>query len=404
MSMWNSINQFIRGGWRTYGPAGGDIPGPFDSRSDPLYDSVAADTAIKLSAWWACLHLRAETLGTLPINVRDKNKKVLDDHPLQRVLKYSPNVMQTGAEYLSQQIAHVDMHGNGYSIIHREGDRIVMLEPVPNADEVTLVQGKRLSNIKYQIGTDKFFPEEILHQRGFTFNNYMGISRLSIGQAILASQMTGNAYAQKAFKQGLKVGGFFKVERSLEKPELDEFKKRLDIYALPENAGKWMALLKGMEPVGGAQFAIKPAEAELLASRYFGIEEICRLCNVPPQLIGHSDKASSWASSLENINLFFLIYSLMPTIVRFEQRFNKMLLSADDIGRGVHVKFNFAGLVRGDLRTQMMMFASGLQNGYLNRNEVRDLLDRAGIGPEGEKYLVQMNMAQTGDKPPVANE
>ena len=232
----------------------------------------------------------------------------------------------------------------------------------------------------------------------------MGISRLSIGQAILASQMTGNAYAQKAFKQGLKVGGFFKVERSLEKPELDEFKKRLDIYALPENAGKWMALLKGMEPVGGAQFAIKPAEAELLASRYFGIEEICRLCNVPPQLIGHSDKASSWASSLENINLFFLIYSLMPTIVRFEQRFNKMLLSADDIGRGVHVKFNFAGLVRGDLRTQMMMFASGLQNGYLNRNEVRDLLDRAGIGPEGEKYLVQMNMAQTGDKPPVANE
>ena len=171
MSMWNSINQFIRGGWRTYGPAGGDIPGPFDSRSDPLYDSVAADTAIKLSAWWACLHLRAETLGTLPINVRDKNKKVLDDHPLQRVLKYSPNVMQTGAEYLSQQIAHVDMHGNGYSIIHREGDRIVMLEPVPNADEVTLVQGKRLSNIKYQIGTDKFFPEEILHQRGFTFNN-----------------------------------------------------------------------------------------------------------------------------------------------------------------------------------------------------------------------------------------
>src|SRR5690606_19569285 len=138
-----------------------------------------------------------------------------------------------------------------------------------------------------------------------------------------------NKSAMLAFKQGLKVGGFMVNEsnRDWTTEELKASSDRIAHFSRPENQSKWMHLLRGQKPVAGAEFAVKPAEAQLLESRYFGIEEICRLFNVPPPLIGHTSKASSWASSIENLNLHFLVYSLQPTLIRCEQRVEKKLLT-----------------------------------------------------------------------------
>jgi HK97 family phage portal protein len=131
----------------------------------------------------------------------------------------------------------------------------------------------------------------------------------------------------------------------------------------------------------------------LLESRYFGIEEICRLYGVPPPLIGHTSKASSWASSIENLNLFFQMYSMQPTVIRAEARISKKLLTPYDIAAGVQPKFAMQGLLRGDLKSRTLFYASGLQNGYLSQNDVLDFEDRPGIGPEGDIYRVQLNMS-----------
>lgn len=147
-----------------------------------------------------------------------------------------------------------------------------------------------------------------------------------------------------------------------------------------------------MTPVAGADFRIKPSDAELLQSRYFGIEEICRLFGVPPQLIFHTDKSSSWASSAEQINLQYLMYSLQSTLVRMEKRMERQLLTAEDRARGLQIKFSIQGLLRADLKTRQAFYASALQNGYYSRNEVRDLEDRGGI-PGGDEYTIQTNLA-----------
>ena len=153
-------------------------------------------------------------------------------------------------------------------------------------------------------------------------------------------------------------------------------------------------MLRGLKPLAGTEFSVKPSEAQLLESRYFGIEEICRLFNVPPPLIGHTSKASSWASSLENLNLHFLIYSLNPSLVRNEQRIEKKLLTPAEIASGVQAKFSLQGLLRGDTKTRQAFYASGLQNGYLCQDEVRDFEDMPALpNGEGQVYRVQLNMA-----------
>jgi HK97 family phage portal protein len=393
MSIWRRIF----GGWKTHGPGTLGMTAGFDSHdSSQAYDPVDADTALKLSAVYSCVSLRAEVIGSLPVHVRDAKKNVVRDHPAYAILHDSPNAMMTPAEWLSMQQAHVDMQGNGVSIVTRRSNGTpISCEPVdPESVDLTTTKSGRY---KYKIGNDNYDPEEILHLKSFSMDGLRGLPRLDIGSCILSSQVSANSAAARFFRNGLKIGGFFVPEISNPTPEqLLEFNTRLDRFGLPENAGKWLTLLKGFKPVSGAEFRIKPAEAELMQSRYFGIEEICRLFNTPPQLIGHSDKSSSWASSLENINLFFLMYSLQPSFIRHEQRFNKTLLSAADRAQGLHCKFNLQGLLRADAKVQAMMFSTGLQNGYYSINDVRDLLDRAGIGEEGDEYRVQMNMAPAG--------
>lgn len=398
MSIWRRVLGSIRGGWKTHGPGASSVDGAFSSDED--YDQfVQAECALRLSAFWACVNLRAETVGSLPLHLRDKNKNIIREHDLYDVIHNSPNSMQTSPEFWSMMTANVDMHGNGYSeIVRRSNKSIISLEPPIPVDEVELMQRKS-GRYYYKVGqTREIEIENMFHMKGFAIEGFLGISRLEAGRQILSSQISANKSAQIAFKQGLKVGGFFEMEQNLDDPQLEKLKSRLAEYGKSENGGKWMTLLKGMKPVAGASFRVKPAEAELLASRYMGIEEICRLLATPPQLIGHSDKASSWASSLEQVNLFYMAYGLQPGLVRTEQRIVKSLLSISDRAKGIEPRFAMQMLNRVDMKSKLAFYASALQNGYYNRNEIRDFEERAGI-EGGEKYTVQLNMADLKDMP-----
>lgn len=389
MSIW----QRIKGGWKTYGPNALIGNGAFSTDDDSPFGSVSLADALNLSAYVACLNRRCETIGSLPLHLRDGEKNLLKDHDLYSVLHESPNAMQTAEEFWSLQTANVDIHGNSCSIIERRtrDNSVISLEPIFDTEMVTLHQRKS-GAWYYRVGKEEYEPNRILHLKGMSVDGFWGLSRLAMGRQILQAQLTANDFAMRQFKNGTKIGGFFEMDRDPNDGKVKEFQERMEKYSRAENSGKWMMLLKGMKPIGGAEFRAKAIDAELLNSRMFGIEEICRLCNVPPQLIGHSDKASSWASSLEHINLFFLMYSLQPTFVRFEGRIRKSLLTSRDKTLGLEPKFAIQGLLRGDLKARQAFYASALQNGYYNVDEVRDLEERAKI-PGGNVYRVQTNMA-----------
>ena len=84
----------------------------------------------------------------------------------------------------------------------------------------------------------------------------------------------------------------------------------------------------------------------MLESRAFSIEEICRWFRVPPFMVGHTTKQSSWASSLEGMNLQFLTHTLRPLLVNIEQEIGRCLLDSDD---EVFAEFSVEGLLRADI-------------------------------------------------------
>lgn len=363
----------VRGGWKTIGPNQIQGNGAFSIDSvNELYQSVSQEVALKISALYACLKLRAETIGTFPIHILDNNNNKLVDHDLYSLLRAQPNRNMTGPDYFSQSVANFDMMGNSYSLIGAwENGEAHTLTPLESERVKPRLNDSGL--IQYEYDGDILPSEKILHVRGFGMNGLVGIPLLQAARNVLAGQVDSNDAAARMFRQGMNVGGFFTLPVTQSNPTMaqrSEFDTLMRSFSSAENMAKWMMLLPGMEPVANQAFRINPVDAELLMSRQFGIEEMCRFLNIPPPLIGHTDKASSWASSLENLNQHYVSYSCQPTTIRYEAAMLK-LMSKRDRNR-YRINFNMDGLLRGDLEKRTKSYEIGIGSGYLNPNEVRD--------------------------------
>ena len=117
---------------------------------------------------------------------------------------------------------------------------------------------------------------------------------------------------------------------------------------------------------------MNPEAAQMLESRSFNVEEMCRWFRVPPFMVGHMDKQSSWASSVEAQNLHFLTNSLRPLLVNIEQEITRCLIGEADADE-FFAEFAVEGLLRADSTARAAWYNTALQNGWMSRNEVRRL-------------------------------
>ena len=113
-------------------------------------------------------------------------------------------------------------------------------------------------------------------------------------------------------------------------------------------------------------------------------------------MIGDLEKSSF--SNIEQQSLEFVMYTLDPWVIRWEQAIQRALLSGGE-KRQYFVKFNVDGLLRGDYQSRMNGYAVGRQNGWLSANDIRELENLNRISPElgGDLYLINGNMTKLAD-------
>src|SRR3546814_9906024 len=78
------------------------------------------------------------------------------------------------------------------------------------------------------------------------------------------------------------------------------------------------------------------------------VEEICRFFGVPPFMVGHTEKSTSWGTGLEQQTLGFQKFTLRRRLKRIEQALEKQILTPRDRADGITIEFNLEGLLRAD--------------------------------------------------------
>ena len=116
--------------------------------------------------------------------------------------------------------------------------------------------------------------------------------------------------------------------------------------------------------------SLPPEDSQFLSTRQFGVEEICRIFRVPPHMVQSLEHAIF--SNIEHQSIDFVVHTLTPWLVRFEQAIIKDLLLEEEQDV-LFPKFNVDGLLRGDYQSRMSGYATGISNGFLSPNDIHRL-------------------------------
>ena len=133
--------------------------------------------------------------------------------------------------------------------------------------------------------------------------------------------------------------------------------------------------------------SLPPEDSQFLSTRQIGVNEICRIFRVPPHMVQNLEHATF--SNIEHQSIDFVVHTLTPWLVRFEQAIIKDLLLPGEQDT-IFPKFNVDGLLRGDYQSRMQGYATGISNGFLSPNDIRRLenLDLIPADKGGDDYYL----------------
>ncbi|EQB2461932.1 phage portal protein [Escherichia coli] len=354
---------------------------------------VTADKIIRLSTVWACVRLLSESVSTLPLKIyerqSDGSRKLAQNNLAYQILCRRPNPEMTPSRFMLMIVASICLRGNAFVEKFFIGNKLVSMVPLlPQKMVVKRLDSGKLQYTYTENGVPRIIPvDRMMHIRGFGLDGVCGMMPTMAGVDVFGAAMSVDEAAAKIFENGLQSTGFLSSKTALNKEQRERLRKNLQSFIGSKNAGKLMVLENELTY---QNVTMNPEAAQLLESRSFSIEEICRWFRVPPFMVGHTTKQSSWASSLEGMNMLFLTHTLRPLLVNIEQEISRCLLNSDE---DLFAEFSVEGLLRADSAGRAAYYTSALQNGWMSRNDVRRLENMPPI-EGGDIYTVQLNLTQ----------
>ena len=367
--------------------------------------AVNEKTALQTTAVYACVRILAETIASLPFHtyrytLNGKEKAI--EHPIYYLLHSEPNPEMTSFVFRETLMSHLLLWGNAYAQIIRDGrGRVLGLYPLlPNRMSVNRNnQGELVYQYEKDGQTYFLRSYEVLHIPGLGFDGLIGYSPIAMAKNAIGMAIATEEYGAKFFANGANPGGV------LEHPGVVKDPARIReswnaVYQGSSNAHRVAVLEEGMK---FQSIGIPPEQAQFLETRKFQINEIARIFRIPPHMIGDLEKSSF--SNIEQQSLEFVMYTLDPWVVRWEQAIHRALFTENE-KRQYFVKFNVDGLLRGDYQSRMNGYAVGRQNGWLSANDIRELenLNRIPEDLGGDLYLINGNMTKLADAGAFANK
>ncbi|MCP3680255.1 MAG: phage portal protein [Gammaproteobacteria bacterium] len=401
----NFLLQTIEGRGATY--TSGSIKDPrwwssFGSQDTKSGQSVTPDSALRISAVYACVRLLSELIASLPLPLymrkKDNTKKLASNHNVFRLLHDSPNPRQTAYEFREMKAGHLVLRGNFYSwkqINYNNGD-ILNLWPL-HPDRMTVEE--RGENLFYSYiwpdGTQIEYDEsEIWHVRGLSSDGIKGINPIQIARESVGVAMAAEEHGARMFSNKPIPAGFLKWPGSLKEDAIEKLRDQWQSMFTGSGKHSVGVLTGNLE---WQSIGMTNEDAQFLETRRFQVEDIARIFRVPPMMIGHPDKTATYASS-EQFMLSLIIHTLRPWLVRIEQSVNKHLLRPNE-QRRYFAEHIIEGLLRGDIKTRYEAYSTARNWGWLNVDEIRQ---RENMNPlpdnKGQEYLKPLNMIEAGQE------
>lgn len=340
---------------------------------------VNEKTAMQLSAVHGCVRVITSALSILPLHLYregDNGREKAHAHPLKKLLNLQPNPRFTSSAFRKYVGKSNLLRGDGFAEIvrGRRGAPVGFLPHHPDFVQVERV-GERLQYYVLDNGKARGVQQEdMIHIPGLGFDGVRSESvvthyaRNAVGGALAADR-----HASRFFEDGTMQRFAIQQKGKMSPDGVEALRNQwVDTYGGASKSSKPLILTEGSEV---KELSLSAQDAQLLETRSFNVSDICRFFGVPPHMVGHTEKSTSWGTGIEQQSIGFVIYCLQPYLVDFEQELNRKLFPEEDF----FFEFETGGLLRGDSKAQSESFRAALGGsggpGYRTQNEIRKLLN-----------------------------
>lgn len=351
----------------------------------PTGAPMTPEAALSTTTVLACCRVLMNGVAQVPFRLYQEandRRKPASEHPLYPLLYRRPNKWQTAFEFRQTLVLHLALTWNAFVFVNRVGlarniFELIIIEPqrvtVERRDDLSLVYRVTGERGEQQV----FAADAIWHLRGPSWNSYLGMNPLRLAAeaiGLAAALERGQAEFQKS---GAVVSGSYSVEEKLSPERYEFLAKWIDRHSVGgDRAAKPLILDMGAE---WASHAMSSVDQQLIETRKFQIEEICRAFNIMPIMVGHGGDTSPTYASAEQFFLAHVVHTLSPWYELIEQSADVNLLTEEERRAGYYTKFTPNALMRGAANDRANFYSKGLgaggTKGWLTQNDVRRLED-----------------------------
>lgn len=346
--------------------------------------AVTESRVYGLSAWLRGVTLTSGTMAGLPLKVYRHSDKT---RVRVRTVLDNPNRRQTPFEFWQTVHANAINWGTGYALKKRDGSgtvreawsihpsRVEVAEVGPSDQypdglrfRVTNANGSQAVASSWEIAR---FP--YLSPYGTVGLSAIAAGRQSLGIAIAAEDVSATFYAEGAL-----INGVLSSKQTLDQDQADRLRARWK--AKVGSGSHDIAILDS--DTSFQAVAMRPADAEFLESRKYGIAECARFLGMPPELLGGSSGDSLTYKTIDGLTLGWQKFGLKSPASMFEQRVTREFLPGGWDSGSWFAEYDFEGLLRGDPASRAMFHHYAINDGWETRAEVRQFENLDPAPPE----------------------
>ena len=318
--------------------------------------------------------MRAETHSALPVDVYRKAGRfridaATDAPDAYRVLSIAPNDLMTAGEFWRWEDLREDIHGNAYARIVWRGYEPVELWPMTGAEPEFLWDAKSGRGI-YNYSGDTFTPanayptRDILHFKSAVLESpYKGRSLIDLASEAIGVSIGSEQFFARLLGNGNHFPGWLETDQALRPEQKKEIADDLKGFSGIVQAGV-IRLFHGGLKYKSNPMSIK--DADLTAQMRWQLQQICSVLRVPLPMV--QELSYNTYTNSEQADLWLGKHTITPMAVNKERVIRHKLFSQTP---DLYMRFNLAGLLRGDYKTRMEGDAAAINSGFLTRNEAR---------------------------------
>jgi len=360
---------------------------------------VNESSALKYTPFWASVRVISGTVAALPFIVYKRlpngGKIRFAEHSVYHLLHDRPNDYMDAITFIESRQAHVLTYGNGFAEIQRDrGGRPIALWPLLPDKTFRKIgpDGTPYYEIHSLTGEINYLPDyNVLHIKGLGFDGYTGYDVVAYHKEAIGYGVAVKSYGARFFKNDASPGGVLEHPTKLSDKAFENLKKTwFSEHGGLKQAHRMQILEEGMK---WTATGIEPQHAQSLQIQKYTVDDCSRIFNIPPHKIGSLERATY--SNIEEQNIDFVTSTMFYWFRKWEQECNYKLFSSNEYDK-LFCEILVDGLLRGNIQSRYSAYSVGRQWGWLSVNMILEKENMNPIGPQGDIFLVPMNMTPAG--------